>query len=97
MSPRTCIVSVKGPSGVTHSVEVIATSVYEAAALGFSVLQKADWSEPIAPGTPVDVEVREISTHHRVTIQQIQRWCDGVAVSPDEVLKRKRVKELLSR
>jgi len=25
----------------------------------------------------------------------IRRWCDGVAVSPDEVLKRKRVKVLL--
>jgi len=26
---------------------------------------------------------------------QIRRWCDGVAVSPDEVLKRNRVRSLI--
>jgi hypothetical protein len=41
--------------------------------------------------------VRDISTRHTVTIQQIQRWCDGVDVIPDEVLKRKRVKEMLTK
>jgi hypothetical protein len=30
-----------------------------------------------------------------VSIAQIERWCDGVATSPDEVLKRKRVKALI--
>jgi hypothetical protein len=28
-------------------------------------------------------------TMHRVTPHQIQRWCEGVAASPDEVLKRR--------
>jgi hypothetical protein len=32
---------------------------------------------------------------HRVTQNQIRRWCDGVAVSPDELLKRQRVRSLL--
>jgi hypothetical protein len=31
----------------------------------------------------------------RVTLDQIRRWCDGVAVSPNEVLKRHRVKMLI--
>lgn len=30
-------------------------------------------------------------------VLQIQRWCDGVAVSPDEVLKRQKVKTLLAK
>jgi hypothetical protein len=34
-------------------------------------------------------------TMHRVTLSQIRRWCDGVAVSPDEILKRRRVKSLI--
>jgi hypothetical protein len=39
--------------------------------------------------------VREpTTTHHTVSLSQIRRWCDGVAVSPDELQKRKRVKEL---
>jgi putative transposase len=39
--------------------------------------------------------VKSPETTHLVTVSQIQRWCDGVAVSPDEVLKRRKVKELL--
>jgi hypothetical protein len=73
----------------------MAETLYEAAALGLSLLRKADWGDVVAPGTKLDVLVREPATTHTVTVQQIHRWCDGVAVSPDEVLKRLRVKELL--
>jgi hypothetical protein len=31
----------------------------------------------------------------RVTLAQIGSWCDGVAVSPDEILKRRRVKAMI--
>jgi hypothetical protein len=31
-----------------------------------------------------------------ITVQQIHRWCDGVAVSPDETLKKRRQKQLLA-
>jgi hypothetical protein len=30
-----------------------------------------------------------------VSLSQIRRWCDGVAVSPDELQKRKRVRDLI--
>jgi hypothetical protein len=39
--------------------------------------------------------MREPATTHIVSLSQIRRWCAGVAVSPDEVLKRKRVKDLI--
>jgi hypothetical protein len=32
---------------------------------------------------------------HHGLLAQIRRWCDGVAISPDELQKRKRVKELI--
>jgi hypothetical protein len=31
-----------------------------------------------------------------LTVQQIRRWCDGVAVSTDETLKKRRLKQLLA-
>jgi hypothetical protein len=40
--------------------------------------------------------VREPATCRRLTVQQIRRWCDGVAVSPDETLKKRRLKQLLA-
>jgi len=92
---RTCTVSFTGPSGVRHSVDVTAESVYEAAALGLSRLRRDEWADQIAPGTPIEITVREPATTHTVSLGQIRRWCNGVAVSPDELQKRKRVKELI--
>ena len=71
-------------------------TLYEAAALGLSLLRKVEWGEAIAPGTQLEVQVREPATTHTVSVAQIRRWCDGVAVSPDEVLKRRRVKDFLA-
>jgi hypothetical protein len=93
---RTCTVSFTGPSGVRHSVVVTAESIYEAAALGVSALKNSGWADAIAPGTELDVQVREPATCHRLTVHQIRRWCDGVAVSPDETLKKRRLKQLFA-
>ena len=92
---RTCTVSFVGPSGVRHAIEVTAESVYEAAALGVSALRNSGWADAIAPATELEIQVREPATSHRLTVRQIQRWCDGIAVSPDETLKKRRLKQLL--
>jgi hypothetical protein len=75
---------------------VTAESVYEAAALGVSALKKSGWDEAVAPGTELEVQVREPATSHRITVQQIHRWCDGVTVSPDETIRKRRLKQLLA-
>jgi hypothetical protein len=93
---RTCTVSFTGPSGIRHSVKVTAESIYEAAALGVSALKGDGWADAIAPGTELEIQVREPATCHRITVHQIRRWCDGVAVSPDETLKKRRLKQLLA-
>jgi hypothetical protein len=82
VAPRTCTVSFAGPSGIRHSVEVTAESIYEAAALGVSALKSDGWADAIAPGTELEMHVRGPAICHRLTAQQIRRWCDGVAVSP---------------
>ncbi len=96
MALRTCTVSFTGPSGIRHAAEVAAESIYEAAALGVSALKNGGWTDAIAPGRELEVEVRAPATCHRVTVQQIRRWCDGVAVSPDETLRKRRLKQLLA-
>ena len=96
MALRTCTVSFTGPSGVRHSVDVTVESIYEAAALAVSALKNSGWVDAIAPGTELEIQVREPATCHRLTLQQIRRWCDGVAVSPDETLKKRRLKQLLA-
>jgi hypothetical protein len=75
---------------------VTAESTYEAAALAVSALKNSDWVDAIAPGTKLEMQVREPATCHRLTVHQIRRWCDGVAVSPDDTLKKRRLKQLLA-
>jgi hypothetical protein len=41
-------------------------------------------------------EVREPATTHYVTVAQLRRWVDGVAVSPDETLKKRKLREFLA-
>src|SRR3954454_19336068 len=93
---RTCTVSFTGPSGIRHSVDVTAESTYEAAALAVAALKRGGWAEVVAPGTELEVQVREPATSHRITLQQIHRWCDAVAVSPNETLRKRRLKQLLA-
>jgi len=82
----TCTVSFSGPSGIRHSVDVTAESVYEAVALGLSALRKSGWADAVALGTELEIHVREPPTASR---------CDGIAASPDETLKKRRLKQLL--
>jgi hypothetical protein len=92
---RSCMVSFTGPTGVRHSVEVMGESLYEAAAVGLNALKNDGWVEVIAPGTTLQVQVREPATTHEISVAQLRRWCDGIAVSPDETLKKRRLEELL--
>ena len=96
MALRTCTVSFSGPSGIRHSVDVTAESIYEAAGLAVSALTSDGWADAIAPGTELEIQAREPATCHRITVQQIRRWCDGGAVGPDETLKKRRFKKLLA-
>jgi hypothetical protein len=59
------------------------------------VLRQDGWVDAVAPGTEVQVTVRQPATMHVVTVAQLRRWLDGVAVSPEQTLKKRRLKELL--
>jgi hypothetical protein len=95
MATKTCIVSFAGPSGTRHSVEIAADTLYEAAIVGFSLLRQDGWVDPIAPGTQLEIQVRHPATTHRVSLAQLRRWVEGVAVGPEETLRKRRLKTLL--
>ena len=95
MALKACTVSCTGPSGVCHSVEVSGESLYEAAIIGFNLLKQDGWVDPIAPGTRLEIQVKHPATTHSVSLSQLRRWVDGIAVSPDETLRKRRLKALL--
>lgn len=95
MALRTCLVSVTDLRKIRHSVEVQAESLYEAAVLGLQILHEADWVDPIGPGTPITVEVREAATQHDVTLSKLRQWLE-VAGSPKDVAQKTRLRALVN-
>jgi hypothetical protein len=93
---RACTVSFVGPTGVRHSVDVTGESLYEAAILGLSLLRRDGWADQINPGTQLEIQVRQPATTHCVTVVQLRRWVDTIAISPDETLKKRKLKPLLT-
>ena len=95
MAPKACTVSCACATGVSHAVEVTAESLYEAAVLGLNLMKKHGWVDPIGPATVLQVQVKEPPVTHSVSVSQLRRWVEGIAVSPDELLRKNRLKALL--
>jgi hypothetical protein len=93
---RSCLVSLTDSRGVQHSVEVTAETLFEAAALGVALLRKHGWvDQGFALGTKLQVDVREPAPRHTVTLSQVERWLDGATCSPNERVRKDRLRELL--
>jgi len=95
MPLRFCSVSFKSPTGITHGVDVEAETLYEAAGLGLARLKKDGWIEGLGPGSRLEIQVREPSTIHSLTVAQLNRWIESGTKSPADVLRRARVKQQL--
>ncbi len=90
-----CSVSLTDARGVRHTVEVSAESLFEAAALGLAAFKRESWIEGPGRAAALEVTVLEPVPKHTVTVQQVERWLNGVTTSPSERLKREKLKALL--
>jgi hypothetical protein len=97
MAVQTCSVTFIDSRGVRHTVDVLADSLFEAAALALAALKKDGWTDPIGPATRLEVEVRAPAVKHAVSVIQIERWLQGATTSPNERVRKDRLKMLLSR
>jgi hypothetical protein len=90
-----CEVSFVDVRGIRHTAEVEAESLYEAAVLGVRLLRKDPWIERVGEATVLDVEIREPSTRHSLTLTQVERWIAGVTTNPNEAMKKAKLKMML--
>ena len=89
---RSCRVSVTGLDGVTHSVDVQASSLFEAASVALTAFrQHQGWAtEALTPNARFRVEVQHPPTVHDVPLKAIEQWRRSPTTSPkDYVMKRK--------
>ena len=81
--------------GIRHTADVQAESLYEAAVLAIKVFRSDPWMERVGPATVLEIDVREPSTRHSLSLQQIERWLDGTTSSPLEASKKAKLKMLM--
>jgi len=81
MALRTCTVSFTGASGVRHSVEVTAR-IHLRGRSSRSALKSDGWADAIAPGTELEVQVREPATCHRLTVLQLRPGAMASRLAP---------------
>ena len=88
-----CTVSYLDTSGIRHSVEVDAETLYEAAALAVKAFRRHD-CEPRAMAK-LEVEMRS-SVTHTLTIKRLEEWLAGASKSPREAVLKERLRELVN-
>jgi hypothetical protein len=91
---RTCAVSFVDIRGIRQVAEVSGGSLYEAAVLGIKALGADEWTEHLGPATVLEIEVREPTTKHVISVQQVERWVDGATTSSNEAVKKAKLKSL---
>lgn len=89
-SVRPCLVSVRGLDGATHTVEVTAATLFEAAAAAVASFKTEKWAaDALTPSATLRVEVRIPPIVHEVPLRSLERWLKASSPSPrEEVLKR---------
>ncbi len=95
MANRLCSVTLVDPAGVRHTVEVSAESVFEAAALALAAMKRENWIPGPGRAARLEVSVLEPVVKHTVSVERVLRWLDGVTTSPNELLRKERLKALL--
>ena len=87
-----CVVSYLDTSGIRHTVEVEANSLYEAAVLAIKVFRQHD-CEP-REANQLEIEVRS-SVVHTLTIRKIHDWLNGGAKTPKEAVTKEKLRGML--
>ena len=71
--------------------------MFEAGALAVAALREDGWSEAIGPATTLTIEVRPPAITHTVTVQQIMTWRESAPLSPENRLRKDRIRSAVGR
>ena len=93
-----CRVSFTDNAGVTHTVSVSASSLYEAAALGIAEFRRCGFAEAVVgPATRLKVAVAAPSTAHELPVAKLRAWLESNGKTPKEQAVKVNLRELMVR
>lgn len=88
--------TIRDDDGVSHSVTVVGSSLYEAAATAVKRFSEMPWSQArLRDATRIEVEVLAPAERHALTLQQLRAWASRPPRSPQETIAKQRVEQLL--
>lgn len=88
-SARSCQVTVKDIAGITHTVTVTASSLFQAAATAPTVFRKESWAaEALTRNATLRVEVQMPAVLHEVPLKAVERWLRSPSASPREAAQK---------
>jgi len=94
MALRSCRVTFEDFDNVAHTVEVTATTLYEAIAQALVTLRGHDWVAGLRQGC-VSVSVADVRVEHKVELTEFTKWLDRSNGSPREVIQRQKLRSIL--
>jgi hypothetical protein len=87
---RTCVVTVSDLDKVTHTVEVQAETLFEAAAAAVAAFRQHSWGANALAATAVlRIEVQAPTVVHTVPLAALERWQRSPSTSPKELLAKR--------
>jgi hypothetical protein len=93
--PHPCLVSFTDSEGIRHSVEVVASTLYEATVLAMAQFRNCGFTvNAPGPATRLTVAVKMPSTTHDVQWGKVETWLRS-AGKPNEQTIKNRLRELL--
>ena len=96
MATRSCRVTIQDLDRVSHTVEVTASTLYEAVAQGLAALRGHEWVAGVEQfGGIVKVSVTDVRVEHEVKLADFTRWLETKGRSPRDVMQRQKIREIL--
>jgi hypothetical protein len=87
---RTCVVSFADSEGIRESVEVTASTLYEAAALAINEFRRCGFTANAPrPATRLTVALKTAATSHEVQWGKIETWLQSAGKPNEQVMKMK--------
>ena len=96
--PKSCKVAFTDGAGVTHSVSVVASSLYEAAVLALAEFKRCGFAMAMTgPATRLTVTVEAPSSAHELSVARVQAWLDASGKTPREQASKVTLRQMLAR
>jgi len=88
-------VSFTDPEGVTRSIEVAASSLFEAAVRGIAVFGRPEFTAGVAVGsaTRLTVAVKNPAVSHVVSVDRVRAWLSAAGRDPKEQALKARLRD----